>query len=307
MPTLRTVTVKPSGGDYTSLSAAETAERANLVSLDRQLDIACYAMSDPGNASFGAGWTTDATRYIRVYTPATERHAGVWSTSKYRIETTSGTTPIFADAVDLRLEGLQIHQTTATTTEYGILLENAQAWISQCLIRLSYTGTGAGKGIYQYDAGTGSKWWNNIVYFETLKANTVCIEAAAAANAAAYNNTVVRGAIGFNNAMLLKNNLAQLCTDGYSIGFNAASTNNGSDIALDAPALNRVTGSVSFVDAAGNDFHLAPTDTVARRAGIGLSLDATIPFSIDVDGQLRQGAWDIGADQVFRRVMLMRV
>jgi hypothetical protein len=35
------------------------------------------------------GWTTDATHYIRIYTPASERHAGVWDNNKYRREFTT--------------------------------------------------------------------------------------------------------------------------------------------------------------------------------------------------------------------------
>jgi len=45
MATVRTVTVGP-GKDYVSLSAALVVEDKNLVALDRQLDIACYAMTD---------------------------------------------------------------------------------------------------------------------------------------------------------------------------------------------------------------------------------------------------------------------
>ena len=45
------------------------------------------------------------------------------------------------------------------------------------------------------------------------------------------------------------------------------------------------------------DFHLSPTDTIARGAGINLSADSNLAFSNDIDGLWRGSIWDIGADQ----------
>jgi hypothetical protein len=88
MPTPRTVRVKdsPSGPDeYLTLANAEAGEQNDLVSLDLALDIECYAKTSADGPVVVDGWTTDATRRIRIYTHPSGRHAGVWDDSKYRI------------------------------------------------------------------------------------------------------------------------------------------------------------------------------------------------------------------------------
>ncbi|MCK5013631.1 MAG: hypothetical protein KAS66_07415, partial [Candidatus Omnitrophica bacterium] len=58
-------------------------------------------------------------------------------------------------------------------------------------------------------------------------------------------------------------------------------------------------GSVSFIDETGTppDFHLSPTDTVAKDKGTDLSSDSNLAFSNDIDSSTRSGTWDVGADE----------
>lgn len=56
-------------------------------------------------------------------------------------------------------------------------------------------------------------------------------------------------------------------------------------------------GTLTFNNAAGDDYHLAAADTLAVDAGIGPSSDADVPTT-DIDGDARSGATcDIGADE----------
>ena len=82
--------------------------------------------------------------------------------------------------------------------------------------------------------------------------------------------------------------------------FDASSTNNLSGpTQTDAPGSNpRNATTVTFVNAAGDDFHLAATDTGARGQGADLSADAGLSFAVDVDGGPRRAPWEIGADEV---------
>jgi hypothetical protein len=59
-----------------------------------------------------------------------------------------------------------------------------------------------------------------------------------------------------------------------------------------------VTGTPTYVDAAGDDFHLDPDDTVALDNGTDLSADGTFAFDDDIDGDTRSGTWDVGFDEV---------
>src|SRR5688572_23828416 len=119
MPTTVTHTIKSAGGDYTSLSAWETAQQANLVTNDRIAQAECYAFALSDRVTIN-GWTTDATRYIRIYTPDAERHDGRSrdvSGTGFQITNTAANT-VFTIFHHVRLEGLDIKQTGA---ENGII------------------------------------------------------------------------------------------------------------------------------------------------------------------------------------------
>lgn len=60
---------------------------------------------------------------------------------------------------------------------------------------------------------------------------------------------------------------------------------------------NITSASVTFANSAGNDFHLASTDTDVIDDGTDLSADATYPFDDDIDKTTRTGSWDIGFDE----------
>ena len=99
--------------------------------------------------------------------------------------------------------------------------------------------------------------------------------------------------------VVAKNNLVYGNVDNYWGTFSPSSTNNLSGpVQADAPGSNpRNATTVTFVDAAGDDFHLGATDTGARGQAADLSADAALPFSVDVDGGPRRAPWDIGADE----------
>lgn len=118
-------------------------------------------------------------------------------------------------------------------------------------------------------------------------------------NSEVYNNTVV-GAVGqgFNidNATnVLTNNLAS----GNGADFNgtvaAASTTNAASDGTAVGSSPRQNQTFTFVNP-GTDYHLAAGDLGALGFGTNLS-GANFAFDDDVDGQLREAVWDIGADQ----------
>lgn len=301
MATLRTRTVKSAGGDYTSLSAWEAGEQTNLVTADEIRQAECYAMSDTTSVTFD-GWTTDSTRYIEVTVPSAERHDGKWNTSKYRLELTT-VTGLDCVESDVRIHGIQLSQTTSTVNARGITLRGTGEYqISNIIGKGSYSGAATGFFINNNTTGTLKCW--NVVIYDILNGGATM--AAFRNNSTGiiycYNATVhncFRGYLRSNGTFLVKNCIAQDCTDdGYNGTFDAASTNNCSDIASDAPGSNSSTGEVTFVDEANDDFHLDSSDTVAKDLGADLSADANIPFSTDIDGATRSGTWDIGADEI---------
>ncbi len=141
MPTVVEVTVGPGGAyHYSSLTAAEAGEDDNgdLVSRDVQLDIACFAFDDASaNCNF-SGWTTDATRYVRVYCPPGEGHSGVWNTSKYRKRSTTGFGAVITISEEfVRIDGIQCYQPSGSYTalvRVDISTNTSDIRIDRCLL-----------------------------------------------------------------------------------------------------------------------------------------------------------------------------
>ncbi|MBZ0155680.1 MAG: chitobiase/beta-hexosaminidase C-terminal domain-containing protein, partial [Alphaproteobacteria bacterium] len=260
------------------------------------------------------GWTTDSSRYVRIYTAPEARHQGKWNnTGAYRL-VVSNNTPLTITDGHVRIEGLQVRVYSVNEgSQPGIHVEfpdsNGEVQISSTIVR------GYVNNAYNYHhgievSGTGGsgkvKLWNNIVYdFQTSAVSANCLHLSAQnLTIYAYNNTLYncnKGIAKSYPSVLAKNNIAQGCANsGFSGTFATGSDYNISNFS-DAPGTNSKNSvTVQFVDSANRDLHLSSTDTVARDAGVSLSADPYLAFSSDVEGALRPSgtAWDIGADEV---------
>ncbi len=230
----------------------------NLPVLDVQLNWPCYNDGPDPSAvvevreSGAETWTTDATRYVRIYTPTdtsevgvSQRHDGRAGTG-YRIAPTGPAGARFFNFIyvgtgNVRIEGLEIDGTGLTNagSVRGIMINRdgnpmADVRISHNLIH-DITNTtdwdGAGPadlmGIRIQDVDNATVW-NNIVYNLTngsLHANsdTTGIQSAGSNGRTQYfyNNTVynldggqrpVRGIFDFNITINAKNNYVGLMT-----------------------------------------------------------------------------------------------
>src|SRR5688500_2688490 len=74
------------GGDYTTLSAWEAGRQGNLTGLGVER-VECSGAAADTTAVTVDGWTTTAADYIEIVVPQASRHAGVWNTGKYRLQT----------------------------------------------------------------------------------------------------------------------------------------------------------------------------------------------------------------------------
>ncbi|MCK5510965.1 LamG domain-containing protein, partial [Candidatus Parcubacteria bacterium] len=250
-------------------------------------------------------WTTSASNYVKIWTTDAARHEGVWGEGKYRLEV--GYMPIIIAEEYVRVEGLQINNNN-NVSSVGIYIDvntNNGDWrifnnIIKSTVNSSY-------GIRIYEAGTGIKIWNNIVYDFAIGINSNVVTNG---SVFIYNNTVYNCTTGFRTGYLdfvAKNNIAQDCATGFSGSFDSSSTHNISDDAT-APAYGTYyrDTDVNFTDEANNNFHLAPSDTAARDAGADLSADANLSFTDDIDGETRPAGagWDIGADELKRSTQI---
>jgi len=296
----------------------------DLVTGNYQLNVPCYYDTGADTTAVAVqSWTTGAQNYIKIYTPynttsevnQSQRHSGKWDAGKYRLDYVggAGVVPLFSYLNNVWIDGLQIKKTL--TQNYGnisVLTINAGNKVSNNIITIDNNYTNSTKGVYVGTGdGTFSYLWNNIIYGTGLSYGFYGINSFAYI----YNNTVIgAGVAGYysswSNRFLLKNNIAQSCTDGFAGAFISGSDYNISDLATDTTGgAHDKQATVAFVDTANKDFHLAPTDTAAKNSGVDLSADASLPFTTDIDGAGRNSAvnvWDIGADetatQIFRSV-----
>ncbi|MCK4985261.1 MAG: hypothetical protein KAS40_07070, partial [Desulfobacterales bacterium] len=293
----------------------------DLATANTIMMVACYGDGEDTTSANINSWTTGPDNYIKIYTPvslsevgASQRHNGAWDTSAYRI---SMVATYFAGIGIkeryVRIDGLQIESNMEVSGESnGIQVSDGNSdaaveiHISNCIFRMTTDPLPAdaafGIGILTGFSGDNSlyvaKVWNNIIYgYAIAGGGGTCMYAENNNGTVyAYNNTCVGGsgavsgfAIWDNVDFYVKNNISIDFTDPYNGTFNANSTNNVSDTG-DAPGSNPVDGEPTFVNKAGNNYHLASSDTVAQGAGADLDGDANLPITDDIDGDSRDAS-----------------
>ena len=322
MPTTVTSTIKSSGGDYTSLSAWEAAKQGDLVTLDQIQQAECYAFQDTTAFTIN-GWTTDATRYIRIFAAAGAEAKMPYNTStSYRLEPATGTADVIRVQEDfVRIERIQLTviKSGANAARFGInygpggTLGAAVPYLEGCVIRGQITaGSGGGSfGIKCSDNSPVYRCSNTVVYDFNDATNIGIGYPTDITSGLAYwhNNTVVNCTTGYRgvptngqagsrvtNCLYDSQGLAG--ADGFGNTFHSGSNYNCSDLAADAPGANsRNSQTTTYVDEAGDDFHLASGDVSCKDFGTDLSADASYPITVDFDWVTRTGTWDIGADE----------
>ena len=98
---------------------------ANLVGGNYQLNWPCYNDGVMNNNVRVLGYSTDATRYIRVYTPTSsnevgvsQRHSGVFGTG-FQLNAPANANGIQATDNYVRIEGLVIQTTVTNNSSLG--------------------------------------------------------------------------------------------------------------------------------------------------------------------------------------------
>ncbi|MCK5241072.1 T9SS type A sorting domain-containing protein [bacterium] len=292
----------------------------DCVTNDEIWHFACYSGTTADTTGLNwDGWTTDADSYIRIYTPylssetgTNQRHNGTWSNSLYRLVATNDDCLQLSDQ-NVRIEGLQFQMTATSTNDQraiditGSVGNAIDIRISYCIFR-GYAGTAhdrhAAVGVRSMSIGAGNVYiWNNIVCdFNGDNRSCGFYLEDSDTTMRIYNTTVFNCYNGYRNntgTFVVKNTIAQGCTNGYEGDFSSAE-NNVSDLSSDAPGTGSLDNvDAEFVDEIGPDYdlHYAAADGVARFAGVDLSGDANLPISDDIDREARTVSWAVGADE----------
>jgi len=297
--------------DYSTLTAWQAGEAKDLVGADEIAVAECYNDGVMSESFLQiTGWTTDETHYIKIYTPESERHDGIFDTG-FRYDGTSNYYPcIWIRIPNVRIEGLQIED-NANSHVMSVDIPSGSGWVEICynLIR-GRSNAEAKHALYVYTtpATVTVKIWNNML---TRSGRGVDV-ASTGGPVYIYNCTLwalIRGIYArLGSNVTAKNCVALNCggNDFFETGFfNANSNYNASTGSppgfTHAPGDNSMHGQQdadNFVNPVGGaeDLHLLETAPI-RGQGIDLSSDPIIPFNDDIDGNVRSLQWDIGADQ----------
>lgn len=306
-------TVKPSGGDFTSLDAAIdhlVASHANLVTADVWADVeisGSWSSDDTTPISID-GLTTDATHYLNIYCTGNTRHDGKWNESKYVLRiTTAGETCITISDSNVFLRALQVAQVGTYNTRYVITsTQQTNVLFDSVISKVEGTG-GTESTAFRVISTSTTKAYK---FKNCIAINPLCVGfyfgSGASPTAVVYNCVAIscgnRGFDGYGGRALLKNCVAHSCNTDFNDGLGyTGSTNNASEDST-APTteevdLNGIALADIFVDAGNYDFHLKVGSALIDQ-GADLYSDSDLAVTTDIDGTSRDGlTFDIGADE----------
>lgn len=148
---------------------------------------------------------------------------------------------------------------------------------------------------------------NNIIIGRSTSAstaNSVVYNTQATRLYAYYNTLKGHKASGAANANAIwKNNIIKTTVASDSV--STSSNYNMHSGAFTMGGANDQQGrTFSFVDESNFDFHLSPSDTGAKNAGISLSGDSLYPVTTDADGVTREDPPDAGAFELIEQTAI---
>lgn len=238
---------------YNTLTAAE-ADIAGTLAAPAVINIIgdwSAAGADTTAVHF-SGATTSAANYVLVRTIGEARHGGVWSDGYYRLYVANASA-MRVSYNHFRVDGLQIGKSASSANaQRGLWFDGSSTsgvrWVSNCIIRLSYSNAFYEMGIYVAGgAASDNKIWNCIVYGFGSPASTFGDAVQFAANASIYNCTVIGGYNCYNRATTV-NITAKNCYGGNAVNENFLGT------------IAKTTCAVSDTDSDGNTIDNIPAD-----------------------------------------------
>lgn len=305
---------------FTTLQAAITYMVANYPDLTVDngsgaagpLNIEISITSSEG-AVLVSGFTTSATCYVNIYTTAGARHAGVWNTSKYRIEAANASGVLTIRDNYVRVDGLQLNLTGANANfqcayraEDGFIDPSNDLRISNTIAKA----TGSGFRVPAYfieDTSTILTMWNCHGY--TMGGEDHQFSAGIALNcttASVYSCNLI-GQVGLScfttTTVTAKNCYA------HSVGASNAWFGGGgstvtqttcaaSDTSATDPTLDNIpysTATFTNVTGGSEDFRLPGGSALIGVGTTTSGESAPLNFTTDIAGTTRSGTWTVGA------------
>jgi hypothetical protein len=266
------------------------------------ISIACYAGTQADTSLTFSGWTTGVSNYINVYTSSGEGHAGIYTTSKYRIENASNPAITISEEY-VRLTGIQAAITAMSSdNKHVITISGIEAGndikINRCIIKHVGTDGYYGSGLRALDTDIILDVRNSLVF--NIGTTNHALNSGIHLNcfSATINNCTLIGGkyalISIGGTITATN---VYCGGAFTTNYSgtitmlncASSDGSGSGGAL----ANIPVSTANFVNVTpgSENYHL-----VAGSGLLNVGTDLSMTFTTDIDGETRSGTWDIGAD-----------
>lgn len=236
------------------------------------------------------GWNTGANNYIKIYTAPEARHNGKWNENRYRLAYAGRVIKNIEPYT--KIDGIQIDGKNSPSQNILSYQDNIE--ISNSIFKNG--------GTALYLSGKNVKVRNSYIYDSTEGLRFIGSNGSFCNNTFANNSSAIylnAGSADIKNS-LFSGNKKDLQSYGSGALNAIYSATNLSQSASGLPGTtgNKFNQTFKFTDSTARDLHLTSADSGAKDKGTGLSADANMSFSDDIDGEKRNSPWDIGADEI---------
>jgi hypothetical protein len=289
---------------YTSLSAWDAGEGADLVALDQYHTVYCRSSSGTADTTqlVLTGWTTSTRNYIEIIG---DNDSGQWDATKYRMELASGYCISIREDV-VKLSKLQLYSANQDALTWFNNNPNCDYEISKCIFRGNNTRTYSAGVLTTTSGGSNSvmKVWNCLFYDWTALGQSAFYMNDADVTFYFYNNTIVSGARGlrhnlsaehyvFNNHIDTGNDdvVGTFTNDDQFCDYNYINENTTDNVLGTHGASNQT---FNYTNAPADDYSPAAGSACIDN-GLNITDRDVLTFSDDIEGTSRFNPWDVGA------------
>ena len=292
-------TIDPDGlHDYTSLEACMNGNEQNLVTADKYFDVEISGTWSSADTTVCTihNYTTDATRYINIYTVGNARNNGNIYSGYLLKTTTNSSNTILPNISFTTIDGLKFDNNNTFGNNNVMNPTVSNLTIKYCIFTCSSTANS--KNIIT-EGAIGNTYYRNILYNNTIgsgfylnSGNTSIV----------YNNTIynITGATTWGlwssntSSVTIKNNLSLGNTVDFLLGSGTTNSNNASSDQTGNVGYRGYTTANEVIDTTPGSLNLL-LKTGATSIDSGADLGS--PYNVGIAGNTVSGTWDIGADE----------
>lgn len=287
--------------DFTIFSVWEAATDIDLVAGAQSEVLECFDDAASFDDTINASGATTNTSFFRMIRPGPGQGHDGTSNNGFTIASTAADHVFTLSEANFQVQDIIATMTYNSASTRNVFRANGDSVILVGCIAFdgSNSGSGSSSG-FNFTASSDNS--RAILCLAENNDSRGFLMDAGSSNALLYNCTAIGNAVqGIDvneSTCVVTNCLSSSNPADFTGAVGAGSTTNASSDATAPGTSPRINQTFTFVNAAGNDYHLSQDDAGAKDFGTDLSTDAMFAFNDDIDGNKRPLVWDIGVDEV---------